>query len=135
MVPGTTEALCEGIPPAQAPMLRVLATDPAPPQAKVDCEPLESSNFCDGAAAASLTHVRGFTSCLIQLLSNQIDLTSLHLSVHVFVRLVLSPFLDKCLLAGIPCGVYLSYQESGAHCIESESLRAFEPLVPAIAPM
>ena len=54
MVPGTTEALCEGIPPAQAPMLRVLATDPAPPQAKVDCEPLESSNFCDGAAAARM---------------------------------------------------------------------------------
>jgi hypothetical protein len=40
----------------------------------------------------------------------------------------------QCVISQIPAGVYLSYQESGGHCVEIESLQAFEPLAAKIAP-
>jgi hypothetical protein len=40
----------------------------------------------------------------------------------------------QCAISQIPAGVYLSYQESGGHCVEPESLQAFEVLAPKVAP-
>jgi hypothetical protein len=56
MTQGATEHLQHGERPVQAPMLRSLVTGPSGVAA--ECEPLESSNFTDGVAAAALTHVR-----------------------------------------------------------------------------